>query len=78
MCLLRDDVHEIPPGSPGAALLRGVTRSLPATAHLVLSGRETPDVPLARREATGEVIRIGGEDLAFTEVDPSGDFIFTA
>jgi len=69
VCLLLDDVHEIPPGSPGAALLREVTRSLPATAHLVLSGRETPDVPLARREATGEVIRIGGEDLAFTEVE---------
>src|SRR5215469_13458517 len=69
VCLLLDDVHEIPPGSAGAALLREVTRSLPATAHLVLSGRETPDVPLARREATGEVIRIGGEDLAFTEVE---------
>jgi len=69
VCLLLDDVHEIPPGSPGAALLREVTRTLPATAHLVLSGREAPDVPLARREATGDVIRIGGEDLAFTEVE---------
>jgi DNA-binding SARP family transcriptional activator len=69
VCLLLDDVHEIPPGSPGAALLREVARSLPATAHLVLSGREAPDVPLARREATGEVIRIGGDDLAFTDVE---------
>ena len=69
MCLLLDDVHEIPPGSPGAALLREVARTLPATAHLVLSGREAPDIPLARREATGEVIRIGGEDLAFTDVE---------
>ena len=69
VCLLLDDVHEIPPGSPGAALLREVVRTLPATAHLVLSGREAPDIPLARREATGEVIRIGGEDLAFTDVE---------
>ena len=69
VCLLLDDVHEIPPGSPGAALLREVARTLPATAHLVLAGREAPDIPLARREATGEVIRIGGEDLAFTEVE---------
>ena len=69
VCLLLDDVHEIPPGSPGAALLREIASTLPATAHLVLSGREAPDVPLARREATGEVIRIGGEDLAFTEVE---------
>ena len=69
VCLLLDDVHEIPPGSPGAALLREVASTLPATAHLVLSGREAPDIPLARREATGEVIRIGGEDLAFTDVE---------
>ena len=69
VCLLLDDVHEIPPGSPGAAFLREVARTLPATAHLVLSGREAPDVPLARREATGEVIKIADEDLAFTEVE---------
>ena len=69
VCLLLDDVHEIPPGSPGAAFLREVARTLPATAHLVLSGREAPDVPLARREATGDVIKIADEDLAFTEVE---------
>jgi len=69
VCLLLDDVHEIPPGSPGAAFLREVARTLPATAHLVLSGREAPDVPLARREATGEVIRITDEDLAFTAAE---------
>src|SRR5690242_988014 len=69
MCLLLDDVHEIPPGSPGATLLREVVRALPATVHLVLSGREVPDVPLAKREAAGEVARIGGEDLAFTEIE---------
>src|SRR2546430_4106362 len=69
VCLLLDDVHEIPAGSPGAALLSEVARTLPATAHLVLSGREEPDIPLARREAAGEVIRIDGEDLAFTRVE---------
>ena len=69
VCLLLDDVHEIPPGSPGAAFLREVARTLPATAHLVLSGREAPAVPLARREATGDVIKIADEDLAFTEVE---------
>src|SRR5512142_1917160 len=42
VCLLLDDVHEIPPGSPGAAFLREIARTLPATAHLVLSGREAP------------------------------------
>jgi len=69
VCLLLDDVHEIPVGSPGLALLREVAMALPATAHLVLSGREAPEFPLARREAAGEVIRISGADLAFTDVE---------
>jgi LuxR family transcriptional regulator, maltose regulon positive regulatory protein len=69
VCLLLDDVHEIPAGSPGAALLREVAMALPATGHLVLSGRDEPDLPLARREAAGEVVRVSGADLAFTEVE---------
>ncbi|HEV8562737.1 MAG TPA: BTAD domain-containing putative transcriptional regulator [Actinophytocola sp.] len=69
VCLLLDDVHEIPVGSAGAALLGEIAMALPATAHLVLSGREAPELPLARREAAGEVIRISGEDLAFTDVE---------
>jgi LuxR family transcriptional regulator, maltose regulon positive regulatory protein len=71
VCLLLDDVHEIPVGSAGAALLREVAMALPVTAHLVLSGREVPELPLARHEAAGELIRIGSEDLAFTEVEVS-------
>lgn len=58
-------------GSPGAALLREVAMALPATAHLVLSGREVPELPLARHEAAGELVRIGSADLAFTEVEVS-------
>jgi DNA-binding SARP family transcriptional activator len=69
VCLLLDDVHEIPAGSPGAALLAGIAAALPATAHLVLSGREAPDLPLARREAAGQLIRIDAADLAFTEAE---------
>lgn len=66
VCLLLDDVHEIPAGSPGAALLGAVARALPDTAHLVLSGRCAPGFPLARREAAGEVVAIGTADLAFS------------
>jgi LuxR family transcriptional regulator, maltose regulon positive regulatory protein len=69
VCLLLDDVHEIPMDSPGAALLREIVRVLPATAHVVLSGRVAPDLPLARREAAGEVLLIGHTDLAFTGVE---------
>ncbi|HEX7303660.1 hypothetical protein [Lentzea sp.] len=66
VCLTLDDVHEIPDGSPGALLLEAVVRALPGTAHLVLSGRCAPPLPLARREAAGEVGSVGTDDLAFT------------
>ncbi|MGM1065607.1 BTAD domain-containing putative transcriptional regulator, partial [Saccharothrix sp. Mg75] len=69
VCLLLDDVHEIPAGSPGAALLAELVRGLPATAHLVLCGRELPDLPLARREAAGGVVRIGADELSFTDTE---------
>lgn len=66
VCLLLDDVHEVPDGSPGAHLLEAVVRTLPDTAHLVLSGRTTPALPLARRQAAGEVVVVATADLAFT------------
>ncbi|GGU34029.1 BTAD domain-containing putative transcriptional regulator [Lentzea flava] len=68
VCLLLDDVHEIPGGSPGAELLGTLARTLPDTAHLVLSGRRV-GLPLARREAAGEVATIGAGDLAFTDAE---------
>ncbi|GHH59144.1 hypothetical protein [Lentzea cavernae] len=69
VCLLLDDVHEVPDGSPGAHLLEAVARALPGTAHLVLSGRTAPALPLARRQAAGEVAAIGTTDLAFTDAE---------
>lgn len=69
VCLLLDDIHEIPAKSPGSELLGAITRALPDTAHLVLSGRCTPRLPLARREAAGEVAALGTADLAFTEAE---------
>ncbi|WP_329793129.1 hypothetical protein V1227_14735 [Lentzea sp. DG1S-22] len=71
VCLFLDDVHEVPNGSPGAQLLEAVARALPDTAHLVLSGRTVPCLPLARREAAGEVVRIDTADLAFTDAETS-------
>lgn len=53
VCLISDDVHEIPAASPGAALLGELVRSLPATTHLVLSGRSVPDLPLAATRRRG-------------------------
>jgi LuxR family maltose regulon positive regulatory protein len=69
VCLLLDDVHEIPAGSPGTVLLSGIVRALPATAHIVLCGREVPDLPLARHEAAGELVRIGADELSFSDIE---------
>ncbi|MFD5831173.1 hypothetical protein [Lentzea sp. NPDC060358] len=69
VCLVLDDVHEVPDGSPGAELLGALVRWLPGTAHLVLSGRCVPALPLARREAAGDVAAIGTADLAFTDAE---------
>ena len=69
VCLILDDVHEIPAGSPGADLLATVLKMLPTTVHLLLSGRGTPELPMARLAAAGEVLRVGAEELAFTDVE---------
>ena len=62
VCLTVDDVHELPPGSSGAALLTEIVTRLPPHAHLVVSGRSWP-LADARRRA---VIEIGADELAFT------------
>ena len=69
VALLVDDVHEIPSGSPGAALLTRILEVLPANGHLVLAGRTVPPLPLARLEAHGQVTRIHELDLAFSGDD---------
>ena len=69
VCLVVDDVHEVPPGSGGADLLTALVEALPTNGHLVLSGRQDPAVPLARLSAQGRVERLDEADLAFGEAD---------
>ncbi|HEY8545867.1 MAG TPA: BTAD domain-containing putative transcriptional regulator [Acidimicrobiales bacterium] len=66
VCLVLDDVHEIPAGSSGADLLARLVAALPGNGHVVLAGRGAPPVPLARLEVRGAVVRIGEPDLLFT------------
>lgn len=76
VCVIVDDVHEIPPGSQGAALLEAVIGDLPANASIVLAGRFEPPVALARLEAQGQVSRVGESQLALTAdeiTDLAGD-----
>jgi DNA-binding SARP family transcriptional activator/transcriptional regulator with XRE-family HTH domain len=72
VALVLDDVHEIPPDSETARLLDAVVCSLPANGHVVLAGRETPPVRLARLEVEGRVVRLDEVDLAFTDEEVVG------
>ncbi|MGB0112432.1 MAG: BTAD domain-containing putative transcriptional regulator [Ilumatobacteraceae bacterium] len=67
VCLILDDVHRIPPGSPSWALLDELLDHLPHNAHVLLSGRVNPSVTLARRELAGAVERIGLVDLEYND-----------
>jgi ATP/maltotriose-dependent transcriptional regulator MalT/DNA-binding SARP family transcriptional activator len=67
VCLVLDDVHEVPADSPAAGLLATLVDTLPANGHLVLAGRQDPPVPLSRVAAQGWLARIDESELAFAE-----------
>ena len=65
VCLVLDDVHEIPPESSAAGVIASLIDALPTNGHLVLAGRQEPPIPLARLAAQGWLARIDESDLAF-------------
>src|SRR4051794_33127173 len=58
VCLVLDDVHEIPNGSAGAALLGELLVELPSNGHVVLASREPVPVPTARLAASQQLVRL--------------------
>ena len=66
VCLVLDDLHELPVGSSGARLVADLIGNLPALSHLVLAGRGLPGLPTARLEAAGAMIGVDAGDLAFS------------
>ena len=67
VCLVLDDMHEVPADSPAAGLLATLVDTLPANGHLVLAGRQEPPVPLSRVAAQGWLARIDESELAFAD-----------
>jgi LuxR family maltose regulon positive regulatory protein len=63
--LVLDDYHlaETPDVAEGMTFLLG---NLPPQAHLLLSTRSDPDLPLSRLRARGEVVEVRASDLRFT------------
>jgi LuxR family transcriptional regulator, maltose regulon positive regulatory protein len=66
ICLMFDDVHNLPEGSAGARWLADLLKALPANGHIVLTSRTEPPVPLARLRSQGMVLSLGEDDLLFT------------
>jgi DNA-binding SARP family transcriptional activator len=65
VCVILDDVHEIPSGSGGEHLVAEFVGSLPPHAHVLLASRRAVPVPLAERRAAGQLVELDADDLAF-------------
>jgi LuxR family transcriptional regulator, maltose regulon positive regulatory protein len=65
VCLVMDDVHEIPRASASSDLIAELAASLPANGHMVLACRHEPPIPVSRAEVQGLTLRFGEHDLAF-------------
>lgn len=66
VCLILDDVHQIPTGSDGAHLLSEIIESMPVNGHVLMSTRSTPPVPLARLDAQSRARWIEADELKLT------------
>ncbi|HEX5944620.1 MAG TPA: BTAD domain-containing putative transcriptional regulator [Acidimicrobiales bacterium] len=69
VCLVIDDLHELPEGCGAVELLSDLVRRRPTHLHLLLAGRRPPPLPLARLRATGDVVEVAEADLAFTDAE---------
>src|SRR5829696_7498264 len=72
VCLVFDDIHLVPPGSPGATWLSDLADALPANGHLVFAGRAAPAIPLAGSSTPGSVVEVTEDDLRFTADELAG------
>ena len=64
--LVLDDVHELSDGAGAVRLVDSICREAPATLHLVLSSRVEPPFQIDRLRGQGQVLELGGSDLAFS------------
>ena len=67
VCLVFDDVHEVPRGSASADVLQQLVDDLPANGHVVLASRDPVPVTTARLATTAELTRIREPDLVFDD-----------
>jgi DNA-binding SARP family transcriptional activator len=69
VCVVLDDVHEVPAGSTGAALLEQLVAELPRNGHLLLASRDVVPVATARLATGGQLVRVTEGDLMFDHAE---------
>jgi DNA-binding SARP family transcriptional activator len=69
VCLVIDDLHELPDGSSGMGLIAETIRRLPAHTHVVLAGRRPIPLPLARLRVADRLLEITRDELALTPAE---------
>jgi ATP/maltotriose-dependent transcriptional regulator MalT len=67
VCLVFDDVHAVPPASPGATWLAALAETLPANGHLLFARRSAPPIPLGRWSTHSALLELSDDDLLFTD-----------
>jgi ATP/maltotriose-dependent transcriptional regulator MalT/DNA-binding SARP family transcriptional activator len=67
LALVVEDVHELEGPSPATRLLESLCRQAPPSLHLVLTSRAELPFGVDRLRGRGQVLEIGGAELAFTE-----------
>jgi DNA-binding SARP family transcriptional activator len=66
LLVVLDDVDELDPSRATGQLIASLCRQAPPSVHLVLSSRAGPPFPIERLRGQGQVLEVGGADLAFT------------
>jgi DNA-binding SARP family transcriptional activator len=67
VCLVVDDGHWLVTGSSGAIWLTALVDALPANGHVLLAGRWSPAVPLARLATQSDLLHLDEDELRFSD-----------
>ncbi len=69
LILIIDDVDELGSANPSARLIEAFCRHAPPRLHLVLAGRSRPLFPVERLRGQGQLLELGGDQLAFSTAE---------
>jgi DNA-binding SARP family transcriptional activator len=66
LVLVVDELHDLAGGAGAVRLVESICREAPPGFHLVLASRVEPPFPIDRLRGQGQVLELGGSELAFT------------